>query len=31
MLEHAKKNKLKANDGTYKLNWNGLPYFKSFF
>ena len=23
-LFHAKKNKLKA-DGTYKLNWNGLP------
>jgi hypothetical protein len=23
-LLHAKKNKLKA-DGTYKLNWNGLP------
>ena len=24
LLEHAKKNKLIA-DGTFKLNWNGLP------
>ena len=25
LLEHAKKNKLIASDGTYKLNWNDLP------